>query len=167
MAKRVSIVICAYNNWPDLELAIQSALCQSHKPTEVIVVENSSTGKTWEEVAMGFGGRVRYVRQPNKGDSGAYNTGMREANGDFIQFMDGDDVLAPHKIEKQLEIFEANPDADIVYGPVAHFSTHMNYSSPRAPEGDSRGMSLGAFIQRRGSWIGTAMSLLFRLAPLE
>ena len=123
MPELVSIVVCAYNNWPDLELAIQSALCQSHQPVEVVVVDNSSTDATPVEVRARFGARIRYIRQANLGDSGAYNTGLKVARGEFLQFLDGDDVLAPNKIEKQLEVFRWDPDAEIVFGGVRHFQS--------------------------------------------
>jgi len=98
----VTVVVVAYNNWPELELAIQSALSQTYAPIEVIVVDNSSTDATLREVATRFGARVRYVLQPNTGDAGAYNTGIRLAKGEFVQLLDGDDVLTPYKIEKQV-----------------------------------------------------------------
>src|SRR5262245_41810676 len=100
----VSIIVVGYNNWPDLELAIQSALCQSYRPIEVIVIDNSSTDDTSKEVPRRFSDRICYLRQENRGDAGAYNRGIREAKGEFLQFLDGDDVLTPYKIEKQMEI---------------------------------------------------------------
>jgi GT2 family glycosyltransferase len=112
----VSTVVVAYNNWPDVELAIQSALCQSYKPTEVIVVDNSSEDVTPVEVPKRFVGRIMYVRQPNSGDAGAYNTGLIHARGEFVQFLDGDDILTPYKVEKQMEVFREDPGADIVFG---------------------------------------------------
>lgn len=119
----VSVVICAWNNWPDLEMTIESALNQSYKPIEVIVVDNSSTDATPEQVPSRFGQSVRYIRQSNKGDAGAYNAGFRLAHGEFIQFVDGDDVLAPNKVEKQLEVFQKDPFVDIVYGDARMFQT--------------------------------------------
>ena len=119
----VSIVIVCYNNWPDLELAIQSALHQTYKPVELIVVDNNSTDATSSEVPTRFGKVLRYVRQANRGDAGGYNTGMRLAAGNFVQFLDGDDFLAPNKIEKQMEVFRRNPDVDVVYGDVRQFQT--------------------------------------------
>ena len=119
----VSVVICAYQNWPDVEMTIESALHQSYQPLEVIVVDNSSTDATPEEVPKRFGGRVKYVRQPNRGDSGAYNTGSDLASGEFVQFLDGDDVLAPNGIAKLVEAFRANPELDIVCGDVRRFQT--------------------------------------------
>jgi len=117
----VSIVIVCYNNWPDLELAIESALHQSYRPVEVIVVDNDSSDATPVEVPKRFGNAVRYHRQSNRGDSGGYNAGMALAAGEFIQFIDGDDVLAPNKIQKQVGTFRADPKIDVVYGDVRHF----------------------------------------------
>jgi glycosyltransferase involved in cell wall biosynthesis len=112
-----------YNNWPDLELTIQSALCQSYQSVEVIVVDNDSSDATPQEVPRRFGDAVWYIRQPNRGDGGAYNTGMGLATGEFVQFLDGDDFLAPNKIEKEMEVFRAEPEVDIVFGDVRHFQT--------------------------------------------
>src|SRR5947209_19653147 len=103
----VSIVVCTYNNWPDVELTIASALHQSYRPVEVIGVDNSSTGITPTEVPKHFGQSVLYIRQPNKECAGAYNTGFGVSRGEFIQFLDGDDVLAPNKIHKQVEVFRS------------------------------------------------------------
>ena len=119
----VSVVIVAYNNWPDVELAIQSALQQSYQPLEVIVIDNDSSDDTSREVPGHFGHLVRYLRQPNVGDGGGYNTGMRLAEGEFIQFMDGDDFLAPNKIEKQVEVLRSDPKVDIAYGDVRCFQS--------------------------------------------
>ena len=119
----VSVVICAWNNWPDLEMTIASALHQSSPPLEVIVVDNSSTDETSMEVSRRFGHRIRYINQPNLGCAGAYNTGFAIASGEFIQFIAGDDILAPNKLEKQLEVFRAKPELDIVYGDIRMFQT--------------------------------------------
>jgi len=114
---RVSVVVVGHNNWPDLSLAIASALHQSHEPVEVIVVDNASTDETPRAVQERFGDAVRYLRQPrNLFDGGGYNAGVRAASGEFVQFLDADDFLAPDKIELQLRTFRDHPDADIVRG---------------------------------------------------
>ena len=117
----VSVAIVAHNNWPDLELAIESALCQSWSNIEVIVVDNDSTDGTEAGILHRFERRVRYIRQRNTLDGGGYNRGISEANGDFIQLLDGDDFLAPNKIARQIEVFRARRDADIVYGETRQF----------------------------------------------
>jgi len=119
----VSIVICAYNNWPDLEMAIDSALHQSYSPLEIIVVDNSSIDATSIEIARRYGDRVRFICQPNRDCAGAYNTGFKVTSGEFLQFVDGDDVLAPNKITEQVDYFFDNPELDIVYGDVRNFQT--------------------------------------------
>ncbi len=114
----VSVVIVAHNNWPDLEVAIESALNQSHRNVEVIVVDNGSTDETGDEVPRLYSSRVRFIRQPNLHGSAGYNRGIAESSGSFIQLLDGDDILAPNKIEKQLQVFQDSPEVDIVYGDV-------------------------------------------------
>ncbi len=169
----VSVVICAYDNWPDVEMTIESALHQSYRPMEVIVVDNSSTDQTPEEVPRHFGNRVRYIRQPNRECGGAYNAGFALTSGEFIQFVDGDDVLAPNKIAKQVEVFRANPEVDIVYGDIRMFQTlggRANWvdaatqpepdmlkflvSTERGPEGiDTLGMLFRRrTVERVGAW---------------
>lgn len=119
----VSVIIVSFNNWPDLELAVESALQQSYHPVEIIVVDNGSIDETAAEIAQRFGRLVRFVRQPNLGDAGAYNTGIRLGAGEFLQFIDGDDFLAPNKIKKQVTVLLADPEVDIVYGDVRCFQT--------------------------------------------
>ena len=135
----VSVVIGTLNSWPDVEMTIESALHQSHQPIEVIVVDNSSTDATPEEVPRRFGQRVRFIRQPNRGAAGQRNTGFAVARGEFIQFADGDDVLAPNKLAKQVEVFRANPELDIVYGDIRRFQTapdRANWTDETSPVGE-------------------------------
>lgn len=112
----VSIIIVCHNDWPHLELAIESALCQSHQAVEVIVVDNGSTDATEREVTSRYSGRVQYVRQANLGAAGGRNTGFTHAKGEFIQLLDGDDFLAPNKVAIQVAHLRRNPEIDIVYG---------------------------------------------------
>ena len=112
----VSIVIVSHDNWPDLELAIESALNQSHPDVEVILVDNGSTDATRGEVERRYAGRIRWVWQENLQGSAGYNRGIAESRGAFIQLLDGDDFIAPNKIAKQLETFRSFPRTDIVYG---------------------------------------------------
>lgn len=163
-----SVVICAYNNWPDLEMSIESALHQSYQPLEVIVIDNSSTDATSEEVPLRFGSRLQYIQQTNRRDAGAYNAGFAAARGEFIQFLDGDDVLAPNKIEKQVEVFRANPALDIVYGDIRHFQTFGGRADwedlATQPEEDM----LSALVLSQREWIGiVVLGTLFHRRALE
>jgi glycosyltransferase involved in cell wall biosynthesis len=162
----VSIVVCAWNNWPDLEMTIASALHQSFQPLEVVVVDNSSTDATPEEVSRLFGHRVRYVRQPNRGCAGAHNTGFAMVSGEYIQFVAGDDVLAPNKIEKQVACFRANPHLDIVYGDIRMFQSLAgmpNWSDvPTQPESDM--LSALLLPEKLGAGINVLGALFHRRA---
>jgi len=166
VSELVSVVVCAYNNWPDLGLAIQSALCQSHRSLDVIVVDNSSTDATAAEVSKSFGNHIRYLRQPNRLDSGAYNVGLRQARGEFVQFLDGDDVLAPDKIERQLHIFRSDPSADIVFGDVRLF--HDVAGQPDWTDIDiGPQVSIDLFLDNEGYCVGSLLGVLFRRSTLD
>jgi glycosyltransferase involved in cell wall biosynthesis len=162
----VSVVICAWNNWPDLEMTIQSVLNQSYQPHEVIVVDNSSTDRTLEEVSKRFGRSLRYVCQPNRGCAGAHNTGFAMASGEFIQFVAGDDVLAPNKIGKEVAIFLAKPELDIVYGDIRMFQTFAgaaNWSDvPTQQESDM--LSALLLPEKLGAGINVLGALFHRRA---
>ncbi len=111
---RISIVIPAYNAERTLRETLESALNQTQPAHEVLVVDDGSRDRT-EEIARSFGDQVRYIKQSNQGIAGARNTAVREATGDWIAFLDHDDLMLPTKIEKQRALIEANPDLVVVY----------------------------------------------------
>jgi len=164
----VSIVIVAYNNWPDLELAIQSALCQSYPKIEVIVVDNSSRDATEQQVERIFGNRITYVRQPNTGEGGGRNGGLRLAAGEFIQFLDGDDFLAPDKVEKQVAILSVAPDVDAVYGDARQFQSTAGFASWEDWDGQNFSDMLATLLAPDGNGCGLVVhSPIFRRRALE
>jgi glycosyltransferase involved in cell wall biosynthesis len=109
----VSIVIPAYNAAPYLPAALRSCLNQIHLPHEIIVVDDGSTDAT-RQVTEQFPA-VTYIYQDNAGPGRARNTGINAAAGEFVQFLDADDVLLPEKIARSLAIFAAYPEASVVY----------------------------------------------------
>ncbi len=111
---KISVVIPAYNSELYLREALDSVLNQSSKADEIIVVNDGSTDST-EEIALSYGDRIRYIGQENQGLSGARNTGIREATGDWIALFDSDDVMLPEKLSQQLAVIEANPELVVVY----------------------------------------------------
>ena len=96
----VSILIPAFNAEKWIAEALQSALSQTWHATEVIVVDDGSTDRT-NAIARQF--PVRVVRQENQGAPAARNTAYALSSGEFIQWLDADDVLAPDKIQRQME----------------------------------------------------------------
>jgi glycosyltransferase involved in cell wall biosynthesis len=111
MRPRVSIVIPSYNRRVLLREAIESCLQQDYANIEVVVVDDGSTDGTQEslrDLLNGSSGKVVYYRQKNMGTSAAKNAGLRIASGDYIQFLDSDDILMPQKISMQMQLIEAS-----------------------------------------------------------
>lgn len=102
MNQSVSVVIPCYNGAPFLRETIESALAQTVPPLEVIVVDDGSTDDS-AALAESFGEPVRVIRQPNQGESVARNRGIDEARGEWIAFLDADDLWAANKSECQLK----------------------------------------------------------------
>jgi glycosyltransferase involved in cell wall biosynthesis len=101
MQPRVSVVITTYNQEPYIGPAIRSALSQTFTDREIVVVDDGSTDGTGAVVAS-FGDQVRYIRQSNHGVAGSRNTGVREARGELIAFLDGDDLWDREKLDIQV-----------------------------------------------------------------
>ena len=99
---RVSIVIPAYNAAAFVREAVDTALAQTHPDIEVIVVDDSSTDET-PAILAAYGDRIRVHRQPNTGVGGARNTGVGLATGEWVAFLDADDVWKPRKVAAQLD----------------------------------------------------------------
>jgi glycosyltransferase involved in cell wall biosynthesis len=102
MSPSVSIIIPAYNTGRYLEPTIRSALDQTWPNTEVIVVDDGSTDGSLAVARRFEGPRLRVITQQNRGSCAARNAGTRAARGDYIQYLDHDDLLAPDKITQQL-----------------------------------------------------------------
>lgn len=105
MTPLVSIIIPVYNGSDYLRSCINSALAQTYPAIEVIVVNDGSTdeGKT-EAIATSYGDQIRYVEKENGGVSSALNRGIEEMRGEFFSWLSHDDVYAPTKIERQLDV---------------------------------------------------------------
>ncbi len=105
----VTVVVPSYNRAHCLAETVDSILGQTVPPDEVIVVDDGSTDNT-REVCARFPAPVRYVHRPNGGTAAAKNTGMREARGELIAFLDADDIWHPTKLEVQLTLHAAHPE---------------------------------------------------------
>lgn len=100
---RVSIVIPAYNAANYLAEAIESALAQTYRNVEVIVVnDGSNDGGATADIAKGYGGRIRYFEKENGGSSSALNYGIRNMTGEWFSWLSHDDLYYPDKIEAEI-----------------------------------------------------------------
>jgi glycosyltransferase involved in cell wall biosynthesis len=106
----ISVVIPTYNRAASIGQAVDSVLTQCFKHLEVIVVDDGSTDQT-QEVLQTFGDRIRVICQENGGVSSARNAGMAVAAGDWLGFLDSDDLWRPEKLRHQLADLSQYPDA--------------------------------------------------------
>ena len=114
--ERVSVVIPAYNVTPYIAEALKSVFGQTKPPFEVIVVNDGSPDtQELEQALQPFRDRIVYIKQENRGLSGARNTGIHAAKGDLIAFLDGDDCWMPQYIQTQTEFLRSHPEYDLVY----------------------------------------------------
>lgn len=123
----ISVIIPVFNTEKYLEEAIESVLTQTFRPTEVIVVDDGSTDRS-ADIATNFEPVVRVLQQANAGIGAARNSGIKSATGDFLAFLDADDLWTTEKLEHQIEFLERNPGTDMVFGNVQQFV------SPELPE---------------------------------
>jgi glycosyltransferase involved in cell wall biosynthesis len=111
----ISVIIGVYNGEPYVREAIESVLAQTYSPVELIVVDDGSEDGTGAVVSS-FGHRLRYVQQERGGIGAARNTGVSLAVGDYLAFLDADDRFFVDKLERQMEVFQANPSVELVFG---------------------------------------------------
>jgi glycosyltransferase involved in cell wall biosynthesis len=115
----VSAIVPVFNRPLQLQEAVASVLAQDWRPIEVIIVDDGSTDATPAvalALAQAHPGVVRVLTQPNGGPGLARERGRREARGEFIQYVDSDDILLPGKFSAQVDALRANPQCDVAYG---------------------------------------------------
>lgn len=117
----VSVVIATYNNGNFLPLAVKSVLDQTYPHLEINVVDDGSIDNT-SRIMEQFKNeeRVKYFRQTNQGQAKAKNKGIKEACGEYVAFLDGDDLWSPTKLEVQLPCFNHSAKIGVVYTNVTH-----------------------------------------------
>jgi glycosyltransferase involved in cell wall biosynthesis len=118
----VSVIMIFYNEEKFIEEAIVSVLGQTYEHWELLLVDDGSTDVS-STIAQGYAEqyseKVRYLEHENhqnRGMSAARNLGLSRASGEYIAFLDGDDVYLPHKLEQQVTILNSQPEATMVYG---------------------------------------------------
>ncbi|WP_186429899.1 glycosyltransferase [Clostridium sp. BSD9I1] len=109
----VSIIIPVFNGEKFISDAIRSVLNQTYKNIEIIVIDDGSIDKT-ADIVKNFD-KIRYIYQNNKGPAASRNLGMALSKGEYIAFLDADDLYEPEKIQKQMEILEKYKEIDVVY----------------------------------------------------
>ncbi|MFN9620170.1 MAG: glycosyltransferase family 2 protein [Synechococcaceae cyanobacterium] len=115
----ITTIIPVYNRPHLLQEAVQSVLQQQYPHTEIIIIDDGSTDDTPERATAlmaAHPSRIRLLQQPNSGPGRARQHGIDHARGEFIQFLDSDDLLLPEKFLRQVAALRQNPEAEIAYG---------------------------------------------------
>jgi glycosyltransferase involved in cell wall biosynthesis len=138
-------VIPAHNHSRFVGQALDSVLAQTLPPLEVIVVDDGSSDST-ATVLGNYANQIRVLRQENQGVSAARNNGARIATGEFLAFLDADDLWLPEKLLRQVERFVKEPDLGIVHCGLEEI--------------DGSGSCLNRRLDGREGWVATEMLLL-------
>lgn len=105
--KKVSIIIPVYNGSNYLKKAIESAINQTYKNIEILIINDGSTdnGKT-EKIAKSYGNKIKYYKKNNGGVASALNYGIKKSTGDYISWLSHDDLYESNKIEEEMDLIE-------------------------------------------------------------
>jgi glycosyltransferase involved in cell wall biosynthesis len=130
-ARLITCIVPVFNGERYLGEALDSILVQTYRPLDIVVVDDGSTDGTARVVAA-YEGQVRSIFQANTGPAAARNRGLTLARGEFIAFLDADDLWHPAKLARQMARFEARPELDVSV-------THLrNFWMPELSEEEQR-----------------------------
>ncbi len=155
MRPAVSVIIPIYNSEKYLREAIDSVLAQDYSPLEVLIVDDGSSDDG-PRIAASYGPPVKVVPIAHAGHPAARNAGIAASTGEYLGFLDADDLWSPDKLALQLAAFAADPALDLVFG-------HMqNFISPDLSEAEQArlkcnstvlpGLLQGSMLARRASF---------------
>ncbi|ACM19814.1 glycosyltransferase [Geotalea daltonii FRC-32] len=112
---KVSVIIPTYNRSELLKCAITSVLDQAYDNYELLIIDDGSTDDT-KSIVNGFGSpKIRYIYQSNSGRSSARNYGIKLSKGEYVSFLDSDDIFLPNKLSLQVQALDENPNCGLVY----------------------------------------------------
>ncbi|WP_460205553.1 glycosyltransferase family 2 protein [Scytonema sp. NUACC21] len=162
--KTVSVIIPVYGVEKYIGDTIQSVLSQTYKNLEIIVVNDDSPDGSLGICQQFTDSRIKIICQKNRGLAGARNTGIRHATGDYIAFLDGDDLWLAQKIEKHIEHLENNPKVGISYSCSA-FINELGHSLGTYQNPKLKGIELSDLL--RENVVGNGSSAVIRRKVLE
>jgi len=134
---KVSVVIPTYNRQRLVQDTIDSVLRQTFEDLELIVIDDGSTDDTRRVLQDRYGTRLRYVYQENQGESAARNHGIALAGGEYVAFVDSDDLWHAQKLERQVKVFDADPGVGLV-STQAYWINYQGLELRKTPDGQGR-----------------------------
>lgn len=120
---KISVIIPVFNGEKYIEEALQSVLKQTYKPYEIIIVDDGSTDST-QDIVLQYSSLIRYIRKNNEGAAIARNEGVKASNGEYLTFLDADDLWTKEKLDKQVRkvmTTENHNSKEILFGQVEQF----------------------------------------------
>jgi glycosyltransferase involved in cell wall biosynthesis len=123
---KISVIIPAYNAMIYLPETMATVLEQTYTDFEVIVVNDGSTDEIEEWITKLNDRRIKFISQTNLGLAGARNTGIKESQGEYLAFLDADDLWESTKLAKQVQVLDSHPEVGLVYTWVAHIDEERN-----------------------------------------
>jgi len=127
----ISCIVPVFNGERYLGETLDSILAQTYRSLEILIADDGSTDGTAALVAR-YGQRVHYLRQTNSGEAKARNLGLTAAHGDFVAFVDADDLWHPQKLERQMSRFQEPAPIDLC------FTRYKNFWMPELAEEELR-----------------------------
>jgi glycosyltransferase involved in cell wall biosynthesis len=113
--KKVSVIIPVYGVDKYIGTTLESVLAQTYKNFELLIIDDGSPDRSIKICQQFNDPRIKIIRQENRGPSGARNTGIRQSKGEYLAFIDGDDIWLPEKLEKQVNHLETSPDVGVSF----------------------------------------------------
>jgi glycosyltransferase involved in cell wall biosynthesis len=119
-----SVIMPVHNGEAFIDEALRSLLAQTYPNLEIIVVDDGSTDRTYSRAAV-YAPRVKCIRRASRSGSASIprNIGLSESAGEFIAFLDADDILLPEWIERRVQFLSSHPEVALVFGDYRNFST--------------------------------------------
>ena len=136
----VSVIIPAYMAASFIDQTLESVFSQTFRDFEVVIVNDGSPDtEAFEQTLQPYSGRIVYLKQENSGPSAARNLGIRRACGEYIAFLDADDLWFPEYLNSQMKLLQQEQPLDLVYADVLQYYSSIRDGIPYSENHPSAG----------------------------
>lgn len=157
---KISVIIPVYNGEKYIKQAIDSILAQTYKPLEVVIIDDGSEDDTRQAVSD-YGNDIVYFYQENRGIAAARNRGISESRGEYICFLDSDDIWVRQKLEIQKTALQKDDSSDMVFGMIKQFYSPDTGAAfrqrVRCPPGPMEGVHPGTMLISKEALLDVGM----------
>ncbi len=163
--KKVSVIIPVYKAEKYVAETLRSLLTQTYENFEAIIVDDGSPDRSIDVCRQFRDPRLRIIRQVNQGLPGARNTGIRQAQGDYLAFLDADDLWLPKKLEKHVKHLNQSPQVGVSFSYSAFINEKGKYTGLYQVPRKIKGITPGYVLCRNP--VGNGSSAVIRRETLE